>query len=52
MLLWPSVMDRNTEEKDFRRDHEALPVIKEIKYGANACIHMRGYRVAEANNCA
>ena len=42
----------DTEEKDFWRDHEALSVIKEIKYGVNAWIHTRGYRMLEANDCA
>ena len=32
-LLWPSVLDEDPEEKDFWTDHEALPVLKGIKYG-------------------
>jgi prolyl 4-hydroxylase len=32
-LLWPSVLDEDPEKKDFRTDHEALPVLKGIKYG-------------------
>jgi len=32
-LLWPSVLDEDPEEKDGRTDHEALPVLKGIKYG-------------------
>jgi prolyl 4-hydroxylase len=32
-ILWPSVLDDDPEAKDFRTDHEALPVIKGIKYG-------------------
>ncbi|KAL7538279.1 hypothetical protein ACHAXR_008444 [Thalassiosira sp. AJA248-18] len=51
-LLWPSVIDENIEKKDFRTDHEALPVSKGIKYGANAWIHTRDYRKAEENDCA
>jgi len=51
-LLWPSVVDEDPEDKDFRTDHEALVVVKGIKYGANAWIHTRSYREAEANDCA
>lgn len=50
-LLWPSVKDEDPEEKDARTDHEALPVIKGIKYGANAWIHSRNYRKAEETDC-
>ena len=51
-VLWPSVVDEDIEKKDFRTDHEALPVIKGVKFGANAWIHTRNYREAEANDCA
>lgn len=51
-VLWPSVVDEDIEKKDFRTDHEALPVVKGIKFGANAWIHTRNYREAEANDCA
>ncbi len=50
-LLWPSVLDEDPESKDKRTDHEALPVLKGLKYGANAWIHSRNYRVAEENDC-
>ena len=50
-LLWPSVLDEDPEEKDKRTDHEALPVISGIKYGANAWIHSRNYRAAEEIEC-
>lgn len=32
-VVWPSVLDGNPDKKDFRTSHEALPVIKGIKYG-------------------
>lgn len=32
-LLWPSVLDEDPEKKDGRSDHEALPVLKGVKYG-------------------
>lgn len=50
-LLWPSVLDADPEEKDKRTDHEALPVISGIKFGANAWLHSRNYRKAEENDC-
>jgi prolyl 4-hydroxylase len=50
-LLWPSSLDEDPEEKDKRTEHEALPVIRGIKYGANAWIHTRNYREAEENDC-
>jgi len=34
-VLWPSVLDDKPEDKDGRTDHEALPVIKGIKYGVS-----------------
>jgi len=37
-LLWPSVLDKEPETKDGRTDHEALPVIKGIKYGEYYCV--------------
>lgn len=40
-LLWPSVLDENINEKDDRTEHEALAVIKGVKYGANAWLHLR-----------
>ena len=35
-LIWPSVLDEDPNEMDPRSFHEALPVEKGIKYGANA----------------
>jgi prolyl 4-hydroxylase len=37
-VLWPSVHDHDLNLKDFRSDHQALPVIKGIKFGANAWV--------------
>jgi prolyl 4-hydroxylase len=50
-LLWPSVLDADPEAKDKRTDHEALPVIRGIKYGANAWIHSRNYQAADEIDC-
>eukprot|EP00581_Thalassiosira_minuscula_P016868 CAMPEP_0183730882 /NCGR_PEP_ID=MMETSP0737-20130205/33763_1 /TAXON_ID=385413 /ORGANISM="Thalassiosira miniscula, Strain CCMP1093" /LENGTH=517 /DNA_ID=CAMNT_0025963473 /DNA_START=62 /DNA_END=1612 /DNA_ORIENTATION=+ len=35
-VLWPNVLDQDPETQDPRSDHEALPVLKGNKYGANA----------------
>jgi prolyl 4-hydroxylase len=51
VLLWPSVLNEDPNAKDFRTDHQALPVIKGTKYGANAWIHMRDFKAAHAINC-
>lgn len=37
-LIWPSVKDQNPSQKDERTHHEALAVIKGVKYGANAWV--------------
>lgn len=50
-LLWPSVLDGAPEEKDGRTEHEALPVLKGIKYGANAWTHSRNFKAAFERNC-
>jgi len=50
-VLWPSVLDQKPEVKDGRTDHEALPVGKGLKYGANAWIHSRNFKAAFARNC-
>ncbi|KAL3915536.1 MAG: hypothetical protein SGARI_008161, partial [Bacillariaceae sp.] len=36
VVIWPSVHDHDPNKKDPRTHHEALPVKKGIKYGANA----------------
>ena len=43
-LLWPSVINDNVNEKDFRTHHEALPVIRGDKFAANAWLHLRNFR--------
>jgi len=42
-LIWPSVEDDPTI-LDERTYHEALPVIKGVKYGANAWLHLRNVK--------
>jgi prolyl 4-hydroxylase len=35
-VLWPSVLNDKPSQQDGRTTHQALPVEKGIKYGANA----------------
>ena len=51
VLLWASVKDQMPHEKDRRTNHEALPVIQGIKYGANAWFHQRDFKAPFATNC-
>jgi hypothetical protein len=50
VLIWPSVLDDDPNEKDDRTDHQALPVEAGKKYGANAWLHMRDFKVSEKTN--
>ena len=50
-LLWPSVLDSNLNRIDSRTRHEAKPVIKGIKYAANAWIHLFNYAVPNLWAC-
>ena len=43
-LIWPSIQNENPHQKDPRTDHEAMPVIKGVKYGANAWQHIRDFK--------
>jgi prolyl 4-hydroxylase len=50
-LLWPSVVDSNPKEKEPRTDHEAQDVIKGVKFGANAWLHLHDYMAASDMGC-
>lgn len=50
-LIWPSVLDEAPDEQDGRTEHQALPVIKGVKYGANAWIHQRDFKTPYMNGC-
>ena len=50
-VLWPSVRDDATDRKERRTSHQALPVIKGIKYGANAWFHLRDFKTPNGNGC-
>jgi prolyl 4-hydroxylase len=51
VLIWPSVLDEAPDEPDDRTEHQALPIIKGTKYGANAWIHLRDYKTPEKLGC-
>lgn len=51
-LLWPSVLNEDPNAIDPRTDHQALPVIKGIKYGANAWVHQRDFKTPNKNGCS
>lgn len=44
VLIWPSVLNEDPNEIDGRTEHEALPVEKGLKFGANAWVHMRDFK--------
>jgi prolyl 4-hydroxylase len=50
-VIWPSVLDEDPHQIDPRTDHQALHVIKGLKYGANAWLHQRDYKTPEALGC-
>uniref|UniRef100_A0A7S1FVK5 Fe2OG dioxygenase domain-containing protein n=1 Tax=Corethron hystrix TaxID=216773 RepID=A0A7S1FVK5_9STRA len=51
-LLWPSVADGEWDEPHWWTDHEALPVVKGMKYAANAWIHLYDYKTPFNLGCA
>jgi prolyl 4-hydroxylase len=50
-LIWPSTLDEDPDARDARTHHQALPVERGIKYGANAWIHQRDYKTPHATGC-
>jgi prolyl 4-hydroxylase len=51
VLVWPSVLDSQPNEKDSRTDHQALPVEAGIKYGGNAWMHQRDFKAPHKKGC-
>jgi len=41
VVLWPNVLDENPNEPDYATNHEALPVVKGMKYGSNVWLYLR-----------
>ena len=42
-LLWPSVFSSDPKQRDIKTAHEAKPVLKGRKYGANSWLHLYEY---------
>lgn len=51
ILLWPSVLDSDPNRSDRWTLHQALPVEKGIKYGANGWLHLREYKSVHDAGC-
>ena len=51
-LLWPSVLSDDPFSVDVSTRHEALPVVKGVKFAANAWLHLKDYRAAHELGCA
>lgn len=51
VVIWPSVLDEEPLDIDYRTSHQALPVLKGIKYGANAWFHLRDFKTANKQGC-
>jgi prolyl 4-hydroxylase len=51
VLLWPSVKAGAPTRKDPRTEHEAMPVLEGIKYGANSWVHQRDFKAPYAEGC-
>mmetsp|Transcript_29596 Transcript_29596/g.90796 ORF Transcript_29596/g.90796 Transcript_29596/m.90796 type:complete len:461 (+) Transcript_29596:8-1390(+) len=50
-VLWPSLLDEDVSLPDLRTHHEALPVERGLKYGANLWIHQYDFRTPSSNRC-
>lgn len=50
-VLWPSVLDGEPNEEDFRSEHQSLPVIEGVKYGANVWLHQRDFKTPYKFRC-
>ena len=51
-VLWPSVFSDRPFTQDRRTMHEALPVKKGKKYGANVWIHQHDFKAAHRMGCS
>ena len=51
LALWPSVLNDDPSQIDERTQHEAMPVVRGTKYGANAWLHLRNWDTASEMGC-
>ena len=50
-VFWPATLDAEPFTSDDRTHHEALPVTKGEKYGANFWIHQYDFKGPYAKGC-
>ena len=50
-ILWPSVLSADVLATDERTHHEALPVVRGVKYAANFWIHLYDFQSFHALGC-
>jgi len=50
-VLWPSVLNHDVERQDYRTVHEAMPVIKGVKFAANSWIHLYNFEKPNLWGC-
>ena len=49
-LIWPSVLNHKPNDLDLRVLHQALPVVRGVKYGANMWYHQRDTQPASCSD--
>jgi hypothetical protein len=50
-ILWPSVRDADPAEVEQGTYHEAMPVKRGVKYGANVWLHMHNFKSVSERHC-
>lgn len=50
-IIWPSVKNEDPTELEPLTHHEAMPVTKGVKYGANLWVHLRNFRMSNIHGC-
>lgn len=50
-VLWPSTLNDDLLRQDSRTNHQALPVIRGLKYAANAWIHLYDFNKSNLWGC-
>jgi len=50
-VLWPHGLDSDPRSKDTRTHHEAMPVVKGLKWAANYWIHGNDFKTSMATGC-
>jgi len=51
-LIWPNIVNKDVNEKDFSTHHEAMAVEQGIKFGANVWIHLRDFQTPLKTGCS